>query len=443
MTEEITYSNQSSERRKQAEEKVRAHEARTREMLSPEEAQRILHELRVHQIELELQTEELRRAQEELEASREQYFDLYDLAPIGYLTLNIEGHIPQSNLAAATLLGIPRNGLLRQPLHRFIVREDRDIYYLYCRQVLTTDSPQACELRLLKKDAGLFWARLEATMAQDADGASVIRLVVSNINDSKQAEKELTRLNKELQAKIIELEDVLFAASHDLRSPMINIVGFSQALEKTCKEFVSILEQTELSEDLHRAIEPLKGDRISEPIRFIHASAAKMESLIGGLLRLSRLGRSTMNIESLNMDLTLANVLDLMKYLIKAVECEIIMDPLPKCQGDANQIDQVFSNLLDNAIKYRDSTRLLKIQVSGFIQGQESVYCIEDNGIGIPQNRLANIWKLFYRIDPKSVVPGEGLGLTLIYRIVERHNGRVWVESEEGVGSKFFVALPR
>ena len=153
--------------------------------LSPEEARQVLHELRVHQIELEMQNEELRRIQEELEAARARYFDLYDLAPVGYLTVSEQGLILEANLTAAKMLGVTRGTLVKQPLSRFILPEDQDIHYRRRKQLSETGAPRSWELRLLRKDAGPFWARVEATTAQDADGASLWRAVVSDITESK------------------------------------------------------------------------------------------------------------------------------------------------------------------------------------------------------------------------------------------------------------------
>ena len=130
-----------------------ADEAQTQETLSPEEAGRLLHELQVHQIELEMQNEELRRAQGELEASRARYFDLYDLAPVGYFTLSEQGLILEANLTAAAMLGVGRGDLVKQPFTRFILPEDQDIYYRHRKQLFETGSPQVCDLRMLRADA--------------------------------------------------------------------------------------------------------------------------------------------------------------------------------------------------------------------------------------------------------------------------------------------------
>ena len=147
--------------RRRAEEKVRADEAQTRETPSPEEAGHLLHELQVHQIELEMQNEELRRAQGELEASRARYFDLYDLAPVGYFTISEQGLVLEANLTGAGLLGVGRSALVKQPLTRFILPEDQDIYYRHRKQLFETGAPQVYDLRVLRADAAPFWARLE------------------------------------------------------------------------------------------------------------------------------------------------------------------------------------------------------------------------------------------------------------------------------------------
>jgi two-component system, cell cycle sensor histidine kinase and response regulator CckA len=180
-----------SDLRQRAEQEVRANKAKDPDTLAPEEAAHSLHELRVHQIELELQNEELRRAQEAIDASRTRYFDLYDLAPVGYLTLSEPGLILEANLTAATLLGVVRSALVKQPLTRFIVSEDQDIYYKHRRQLFETGDQQACEMRMLRGDAAPFWARLEAAAAQDADGSPMCRIVMSDITDWKRAEEAL------------------------------------------------------------------------------------------------------------------------------------------------------------------------------------------------------------------------------------------------------------
>ncbi len=176
--------------RERAETSFRESQANDKKLLSPEETRRTLHELGVHQIELEMQNEELRRAQAELDTARERYFDLYDLAPVGYVTISEPGLILEANLTAATLLGVARGGLVSKPISRFILKEEQDTYYRLRKQLFATGSPQACDLRMVKGDGAAFWASLAATAAQDTGGQTVCRIVLSDISARKTQEEE-------------------------------------------------------------------------------------------------------------------------------------------------------------------------------------------------------------------------------------------------------------
>jgi PAS domain S-box-containing protein len=157
----------------------------------PEEARRLLHELEVHQIELEMQNEELRRAQREIEASRAKYVDLFDFAPVGYLTLSETGIVLEANLTAANLLGVEKSQLVKKPVTHFIVKEDQDIYYWHRQQLYETRARQVCELRMMGKSGVPFWVNLEAIAGQDMDDAPVCRVVMSDITERKRAEESL------------------------------------------------------------------------------------------------------------------------------------------------------------------------------------------------------------------------------------------------------------
>jgi len=189
--------------RRRAEEKVRGKAVRLAknvDSLSPGDVTRLLHELRVQQIELEMQNDELRRAQGDLEASRARYFDLYDLAPVGYFTLDEKGIVREANVTAASLLGVERRNLLRQPLTRFILREDQDIYYGHRKRLFETKEPQVCELRMARKDSNPFWARIDAVLAQDFDGAPVCRATMSDNTTLKAAETALRESEEKFRA---------------------------------------------------------------------------------------------------------------------------------------------------------------------------------------------------------------------------------------------------
>ena len=204
MTTKNTGRDDSADLRRRAEDMARTDEVKTEESLSCEQAQQLLHELRVHQIELEMQNEELRRVQAELEASRARYFDLYDFAPVGYLTLSEKGLILEANVTAATLLGVGRGALVKQPLTRFILPEDQDIYYRHRKKLFETREPQTCELRMLRAGAASFWVQIDETVAQDPDGDAACRAVVSDITERKLIAEALQEAHNELEKRVEE-----------------------------------------------------------------------------------------------------------------------------------------------------------------------------------------------------------------------------------------------
>ena len=167
--------------------------------LAPQETQLMLHELRVHQIELELQNEELRRSHSELDAAQARWFDLYDMAPVGYCTLSEKGLIQQANLALTTMLGVVRGTLIGQPISRLIHRQDQDVFYRKRKRLFESGEPQSFDLRMVKSDETIFWAHLEASEAKSADGARELRVVLSDITERRRAEEQLLRSETKLR----------------------------------------------------------------------------------------------------------------------------------------------------------------------------------------------------------------------------------------------------
>ncbi|MBI4916259.1 MAG: PAS domain S-box protein [Acidobacteria bacterium] len=186
------------------------------ETLSLEQQRRLLHDLRVHQIELEMQDNELHQTQARLEASRERYFDLYDLAPVGYLTISEQGVVLEANLTAESLLGMARSALATQPISHFVLPGDQDSCNLHLRRLFETGSPQVCELRMLRKDGSHFWACMEATLAEEPDGSRVCRAVLSDIDERKRTEEALGASRQVLEGIINAIPVRVFWKDKDL-----------------------------------------------------------------------------------------------------------------------------------------------------------------------------------------------------------------------------------
>ncbi len=413
--------------------------------LTPEELRHTLHELHVHQIELELQNEELRRVQIGLDTLRARYFDLYDLAPVGYLTISAAGLIQEANLTAGALLGTARGLLARRPFSGFILNDDQDAYYRHRKLLFAGAGQQTFELRLLKKTGGAFWARLEAALGQDAAGADEIHLVISDITARKQAELEKEKFIAMLEDKEREMTKFLYAVTHDLRTPLVNVQGYSGLLGKYLKELQETIARAALPEDLKNKAGALIGKSVPEALGYLTGGVLRMNQLITALLKVARVGRLEMRPEAVDMNALLRSVLGAFAFELERTGGAVKLEPLPPCTADAGALSMVFSNLIGNSIKYRRGETKPVITVSGKLKdAATALYTVSDNGLGIKAADLEKIWTLFSGIHQRNpeIIKGEGVGLIVAKRIVALSGGRIWAESKEGEGAKFFIELP-
>ena len=252
---------------------------------------------------------------------------------------------------------------------------------------------------------------------------------------------ERTRAEEALQDKTKELEQIVYIASHDLRSPLVNIQGFTKELENSVDEIRVITNNGDTPPEMKEKLAVYMEEDIPEALNFVLAGTAKIDTLLSGLLRLSRLGKAALDIQTLNMDEILRDISQTLEFTLKNLKINLEVEDLPDCRGDKIQINQVFSNLIDNAIKYRDLERDCTIRITGETLDGQAVFCVEDNGIGIAEEHQKKVFEIFQRIGIHKST-GEGLGLSIVRRILDRHSGKVWLESDPGKGSKFFISLP-
>jgi signal transduction histidine kinase len=259
--------------------------------------------------------------------------------------------------------------------------------------------------------------------------------------EKNRADQKLKQLNIDLAAKIQELEQVLYVTSHDLRSPLVNIQGYTDEIIYSIEKLKNYFDKMEVPSEIRDEINEIIDDDIPESKKFILAGITKMHALIGGLLKLSRLGRVEIELLQLDMNRLIKDVVSNFKFKFKKENIKLEISDLPPGIGDYAQINMVFSNLIDNALKFLDPERPGHIRISGYEDNDKSVYCIEDNGIGIAPEYKDKIFEIFRQLTPS--VEGEGLGLSIVRMILEKNEGLIRVESENGMGSKFFVTLNR
>jgi len=235
--------------------------------------------------------------------------------------------------------------------------------------------------------------------------------------------EELIRRIKELEQSNLELQQFASIVSHDLQAPLKTVETFSKWLS-----------------DQYSGKLDSKADKY---LSFIQISAKRMQHFVHGLLEYSRAETaSNRTYRPADCNETLAGTLVLMQADLNDAKVIVTSDPLPTITANVRQLEQVFQNLISNAIKYRSRERTPKIHLSAKAQSSEWLFSVEDNGIGIDPAQWERIFKVFERVDPQPDQYGVGIGLAICKRIIERHSGRIWVESQPGKGSTFFFTIP-
>jgi PAS domain S-box-containing protein len=261
----------------------------------------------------------------------------------------------------------------------------------------------------------------------------------------EQRTMELAVANEELSHRNQENEMFVYSVSHDLRSPLVNLQGFSQELDGACTRLRAMSARETTPPALREELQDVIDTDVAESIHFIRTSVLRLSGIIDALLRLSRAGRVVYQWQAVDTQIIVRRVLDAAHATITERQAEIIVEQLPPTRGDFTAIEQVFGNLITNSLNYLAPERSSRIEVGSVSStGQHAdfnTYYVRDNGLGIPPELQAKIFQAFQRLHPKQAA-GEGIGLTLVQRIVERHGGGIWVESEPNQGSTFYFTLP-
>ena len=407
-----------SELRKEAEEKLRPDTIDT-ERLSEAEVRKLAHELQVYQIELEMQNEELRKSSNELEDSRDRYSRLYDFAPIGYLTISEKGLILEANLTFALMLGMERGSLIKKQLSTFITREDKDIFYLYHKQVLITKKQEMCELRMMKKDGKQFHAQLESEIVLDHNDHQC-RIIVSDITERKKMEEAL------IQSEKLKSLGILTAGiSHEFNNLLAVILGSAELLD------AGFEDDQELKKGLSAIIKASDdGAKIVKGLlSYVKSQGKDISEFIFFDIR-------PLLIEAINFTTLRWKNMAQAKGIDYKIDREGMRE-IPEVLCNTTELREVFTNIINNALDAMPDGGRLSFSTSS---NEDTVFiCISDTGIGMSEDVKKNIFDPFFTTRRPL---GTGLGLSISYGIITRHGGKIEVESEDGKGTTFNLSLP-
>ncbi|CAB3788324.1 Adaptive-response sensory-kinase SasA [Paraburkholderia ultramafica] len=256
---------------------------------------------------------------------------------------------------------------------------------------------------------------------------------------------ELARINETLRQQTQDNEMFIYSVSHDLRAPLVNLQGFSKELIRACDELRAAVRDSSLAAGPRQGIERVVDEDIGEALHYLQTAVLRASHIIDALLRLSRVGRVEYRRQKVDVRDIVQRVVDAMQGSIRSRRAQVNVGELPAVWGDPTALEQVFANLVGNAVNYLDPAREGRIEIgtTPAPPGVHSlrIFYVRDNGLGIPAVALPRLFNAFQRLH-RNATAGEGVGLALVRRMVERHGGRVWAESKEGVGTTFYLSLP-
>ncbi len=387
------------------------------------EFRRIEEDLRIHQIELEAQNEELKTAHAELEVLMDKYQDLYDFAPNAYISLDSEGLFQEANLTTTKLLGTERIALLGKPFHRWIHRDSQDSYHYFLRLLNETNQGQTCEVELKTKEQGEIYAKLVgAPIFEDNGTTPGYRIIIFDITEEKKAEE--LALQKE---KYKAVADISAGIAHNFNNLLQVLLG-----------------------NIDLAISDLKSGAMSGIKEKLLEMKAACKFAAGTIKRLNHFVRNANRNneeedEIFDLSELVSQVVEISKPIWKdqpqgtrvTVFMEETLDPFCMVKGNRDEIFKVVLNLIKNSVEALPKGG--KIEISVYRENDGVILCVKDNGIGIPD---ANISRLFTPFFTTHMEAGRGLGLSTCNTIVNSHMGTISVNSRVGRGTSFYVRLP-
>lgn len=364
-------------------------------------------------------------AEQKLKESEERFRMIFEKAPDGMGLIAISSYtFIKVNRAMADMLGVTEEELIGQSPTEFAHSEDRyQALTLFSEAVKSGLTEYSTEQRLLKRDGSIIICRLSAHIVREAGKPKYLICNFQDVTKKKENELRLKTYAIQLEESNQNLQEFAYAASHDLREPLRTVVSYVQLLKRY------------LGDDGHKP-------EIYEFMDFIVNGSRRMENQISALLQYSRVGRGELAKKKVDLNHSLEVVKAGLYAQIKESNAIITNGRLPEVFAEQSQVEALIQNLLSNSLKYQKKDQQPVIHVSSKKEAGQDVIIIADNGIGIEQDQVDKIFTVFSRLHTQDQYPGSGVGLAICRRIVKRHGGEIWVESEPGKGSTFYFSLP-
>lgn len=353
-----------------------------------------------------------------------------------------DGRIVRLNAAACVLLGYDEEELVGQPLDLIIANAPGAGENM--GNELMRETIYSGERFYRVKDGGRVPVLFSSSVIYDAQHAVAgIVCVAQDITERKRAEAQLKGYSEELAEINEELKTFAYIVSHDLRAPLVNIKGFSDELLFSIEEIKPVLEKhlADIEERQRQRYSLILEKDIPEALKFIGSSVRRMDNLINAILKLSRAGLRKLNPEPLQTEEFVQTILHTLAHQIDTRRVTVTLERLPDLVADRTAVEQIFGNLLDNAVKYLEPGRPGRITISADRVSDEVVFRIRDNGRGMSKEDIPKAFEIFRRVG-KQDAPGEGMGLAYVKTLIRLLGGRIWCESEPGVGTTFSFSLP-
>jgi|GEM_PF-5312275 len=407
--------------RQKAEDKLKDISENFKLSLSEPEVLKLYHELKVYSEELKFQNEELKCTREKLEEALDKYVMLYDFSHAGYFTLDADGTILEVNLTGANLLGKDRHNLLKLKVNfRFFVSENtRAAFNNFLRNVFEKDKKAKCNIELITDSNPGLYIYIEGTKAINKNYCLI---TVKDFSELKHSENAFRKTLDDLMASNTELEKFVNVISEDLQEPLAKVIGYTQMLEHKYKDKLG----SEGSEFINAAV---KGARL-------------MQTITRGIVNYSRAGRYVTPLLKVDCSQLIEGILFNLHYTIEDNYAIINYSKLPSVYGDTAQLILLFQNLIDNAIKFHCNERPV-VNISYIEDNERWIFIIEDNGIGIAPKFHDKIFSPFQHLNINDEFKGTGVGLAIAKKIIDKHNGKIWLKSDVGKGASFYFSLPK